>query len=61
MEYMNNIQIMWTLVAFVVFVGIVIWAFSSKRQQEFHEASMLAFDEVDMNKVEQNSGDNRHV
>lgn len=61
MEYMNSIQVMWTLVAFIVFVGIVIWAFSSKRQQEFHEASMLAFDEVDMNKLEQNSGDKHHV
>lgn len=61
MEYMNTIQVLWTLVAFVVFVGIVIWAFSGKRQQEFHEASMLAFDEVDMNKVEQNSGDKDHV
>lgn len=61
MEYMNIIQIMWTLVAFVVFVGIVVWAFSNKRQQEFHEASMLAFDEVDMNKAELNSGDKHHV
>jgi cytochrome c oxidase cbb3-type subunit 4 len=61
MEYMNSIQVMWTLVAFVVFVGIVIWAFSSKRQQEFHEASMLAFDEVDMKKTEQDSGDKHHV
>lgn len=61
MEYMNIIQVMWTLVAFVLFVGIVFWAFSSKRHQDFHEASMLAFDEVDMNKLEQNSGDKHHV
>ena len=61
MEYMNSIQVMWTLVALVVFVGIVIWAFSSKRQQEFHEASMLAFDEDEMNKVEGGSGEKDHV
>jgi cytochrome c oxidase cbb3-type subunit 4 len=61
MEYMNSIQAMWTLVAFVVFIGIMIWAFSSKRQQEFHEASMLAFDEDDMDKVELDSGEKHHV
>lgn len=61
MEYMSSIQALWTLVAFVVFAGIVIWTFSSKRHQDFHEASMLAFDEDDMSKVEQNSGDKHHV
>lgn len=61
MEYINDIQVMWTLVAFVVFVGIAIWAFSSKRQQEFHEASMLVFDEENVNKAELNSGDKHHV
>lgn len=61
MEYMNSIQAVWTLVAFIVFAGIVIWAFSGKRSQEFHEASMLAFDEDDMNKAELNSGDTHHV
>ncbi|WP_172597622.1 cbb3-type cytochrome oxidase subunit 3 [Sulfuriflexus mobilis] len=58
---MNSIQAVWTLVAFVVFVGIVIWAFSSKRSQDFHEASMLAFEEDDMHKLEQDSGDKHHV
>lgn len=61
MEYMSSVQAFWTVIAFVLFIGIVIWAFSSKRQQEFHEASMLAFDEVDMDKLEQNSGDKHHV
>lgn len=61
MEYMSSIQAVWTLVAFVLFVGIVIWAFSGKRRQDFHEASMLAFDEDDMSKVELNSGDKHHV
>jgi cytochrome c oxidase cbb3-type subunit 4 len=61
MEYMSSIQAVWTLVAFVLFVGIVIWALSGKRHQDFHEASMLAFDEDDMSKVELNSGDKRHV
>ncbi len=47
MEYMNSIQMLWTLVAFIVFVGILIWAWSSKRDQEFDEAAHLIFDETD--------------
>jgi len=47
MEYMNSIQMIWTLIAFVLFVGIVIWAWSSKRHQDFHEAANLVFDEND--------------
>lgn len=61
MEYMNSVQAVWTLTAFIVFVGIAIWAFSSKRNKEFHEASMLVFDEENMNKAELNSGDKHHV
>jgi cbb3-type cytochrome oxidase subunit 3 len=61
MEYMSSIQAFWTVIAFVLFAGIVIWAFSNKRHQDFHEASMLAFDEDDMSKVELNSGDKHHV
>ena len=60
MELMNSIQIMWTLIAFAVFVGILIWSFGSKRQQEFHEASILALDEVDIEKLEKKSGDKYH-
>ena len=51
MEYMNSIQMLWTLVAFIVFVGIVIWAWSSNRNQEFHEAANLIFDENDDDKL----------
>jgi len=47
MEYMNSIQMLWTLVAFIVFVGILIWAWSGKRDQEFDEAAHLIFDEND--------------
>ena len=47
MEYMNSIQMLWTLVAFIVFVGILIWALSSKRNKEFDDAANLIFDEND--------------
>jgi cytochrome c oxidase cbb3-type subunit IV len=32
---------LWTVVLVVVFLGIVIWAFNSKRRQAFDEAAHL--------------------
>ena len=61
MEYMSSIQAFWTIIAFTMFIGIVVWAYSGERKQEFDEAAMLAFDKDDMNKSKQNSGDKDHV
>ena len=44
----NLIQVVWTLVVLVLFVGIVIWAWSGKRKQDFDEAAHMPFDEDDM-------------
>ena len=41
------IQSIWTLVVLVLFVGIVIWAWSGKRKQEFDEAANIPFDGED--------------
>jgi len=41
------IQVVWTLVVLVLFVGIVIWAWSGKRKQEFDEAANIPFTEDD--------------
>jgi cytochrome c oxidase cbb3-type subunit 4 len=35
----------WTIVVFVVFVGIVVWAWSGKRKQAFDEAARIPLDE----------------
>jgi len=43
----NLIQIVWTLVVVVLFVGIVIWAWSGKRKQDFDEAANIPFHEDD--------------
>ena len=43
----NLIQVVWTVVVAVLFVGIVIWAWSSKRKQDFDEAANMPFDEDD--------------
>lgn len=61
MEYMNSIQAVWTVTAFIIFIGILIWAFSSKRRNDFFEASLLALDEDDVKKIESKSGEQHHV
>ncbi|MCG6938199.1 MAG: cbb3-type cytochrome c oxidase subunit 3 [Gammaproteobacteria bacterium] len=35
----------WTVVAFIVFVGIVIWALSAKRKKGFDKAARMALDD----------------
>ena len=65
MEYMNSIQMLWTIVAFVTFVGIIIWAWSSKREDEFHEAENIIFesDDTKLSSVDKQSksGNKHHV
>jgi cytochrome c oxidase cbb3-type subunit 4 len=39
------IQSIWTIVIMVTFLGIVAWAFSSKRKAAFDEAARLPFDD----------------
>jgi cytochrome c oxidase cbb3-type subunit 4 len=40
MEY-GIIESIWTLILLVVFIGIVVWAWSSKRKKAFDEAARL--------------------
>ena len=35
----------WTVIAFVVFVGIVIWAWSGKRKSVYDKAARMALDD----------------
>ena len=55
----NLIQVIWTLVVLVLFVGIVIWAWSSKRKQDFDEAANIPFNEDDT-PTENTSKENSH-
>lgn len=45
-----------TLVLFLVFLGIVIWAWSSKRKKQFEEAARLPLDDDLLDKSERNNG-----
>ena len=53
------IQVVWTLVVLVLFVGIVIWAWSGKRKQDFDEAANIPFTE-DGKPTEKTSKENSH-
>ena len=49
------IQSIWTIVVMVTFLGIVVWAFSSKRKSDFDEAARLPFDEDEAPAEKRNS------
>jgi cytochrome c oxidase cbb3-type subunit 4 len=40
-------RITFTVVLFVTFIGIVIWAYSKRRKKDFDEAANLPFDDED--------------
>ena len=43
------LQALWSIVVLVTFLGIVFWAYSSKRKQAFDEAAHLPFDDEPSN------------
>ncbi len=38
---------LWTVLLVILFIGIVVWAFSSRRQQQFDAAARLPLDDED--------------
>jgi len=59
MDY-SLIQSIWTIVVMVLFVGIVVWAWSSKRKKHFDEAANLPFTEDDMTSVDRSTEEKNH-
>jgi len=59
MDY-SLIQSIWTIVVMVTFVGIVIWAWSGKRKQQFDEAARLPFSEDELPSRDNTSKENSH-
>jgi len=39
----NDIRILWTVVSFLVFLAIVVWAYSRQARRGFDEAAQLPF------------------
>lgn len=40
---MTDLHVALTVVSFLIFIGIVIWAFSRRRKRDFDEAANLPF------------------
>jgi cytochrome c oxidase cbb3-type subunit 4 len=40
-------QSIWTIVVMVIFLGIVVWVYSSKRQTQYDEAARLPIEDDD--------------
>lgn len=51
----------WTVIAFIVFIGIVVWAYGKNRRSEFDEAANLPFDEEDEAMHIKSTGEQHHV
>ena len=51
---MNDVRSWYTVVMFVVFIGIVFWAWSGKRKRDFSEAANLPLNEPDYPRDDKN-------
>jgi cbb3-type cytochrome oxidase subunit 3 len=40
-----SLQSIWTVMAFVFFIGIVFWAWSSQRKNAYNKAARMALDD----------------
>ena len=50
-----SFQVVWTVVAFVFFIGVVAWAWSGRRKDDFDEAARMALDDENPVVAEQSS------
>jgi cytochrome c oxidase cbb3-type subunit 4 len=48
MDTLNELRTIITVVAFVTFLGIVLWAWSGRRQAAFAQASRIPLDDDDL-------------
>lgn len=57
MEFLTEARSLITLLSFIAFVGIVLWAWSSRRKHDFDEAANLPFadDEMQKRTIERNA------
>jgi cytochrome c oxidase cbb3-type subunit 4 len=53
-EVISDARSLVTVISMLTFIGIVLWAYSARRQSDFEEAAMLPFNEEDdLNKTTQ--------
>jgi|WetSurMetagenome_2_1015567.scaffolds.fasta_scaffold128221_3 cytochrome c oxidase cbb3-type subunit IV len=44
----NDLRTLFTVLVIAFFIGVVVWAYSSKRKSSYDEAANLVFDEEDL-------------
>jgi cytochrome c oxidase cbb3-type subunit IV len=42
---LNDVRTAWTLLSFIAFIGIVVWAYSGKRKGQLEAAARLVLDD----------------
>jgi len=52
MDLLVLLQSAWTVAVMVIFLGIVIWAYSSRNKKDFDEASRLVLDDDEEDTIE---------
>ena len=52
------LHMIWTVISFVFFVGIIVWAYSSKRKSTFDAAAQLPLEDDEF--VQVRAEDRRH-
>jgi cytochrome c oxidase cbb3-type subunit 4 len=45
MPFGTQIQIVWTIVVMIIFLGIIFWAWSGRREKSFNDAANLPLEE----------------
>lgn len=45
MDWITDLRVVVTVVMFVTFVGIVLWAFSSRRKKDFDKAARMPLED----------------
>ena len=48
MEILYTIQSIWTVIVFLIFIGIVLWAWSGKNKVVFDEAARIPLEDDDL-------------
>lgn len=54
------IQAIWTIVVMVIFIGITLWAWSSKRKDKFNEAARIPMDDDEPVRQSMNDVEGEH-
>ena len=55
----NDVRALYSVLMFVMFIGIIVWAFSRKQKDRFNEASNLPFNEPEKPKINTKLNENQ--